>query len=358
MKLTAIVILLCVVNSFAQPGKSRINNSRLTENATQQMAQGNYLQAADIWRGVVDSDPTNNNARWNLANCYMQGHNYRSAAQELKVLFESTDADVRLQYPNTAYYYGVMLKQIGNPETAKTVLNTFITRNKVNTDAVTVALITLATAERNGCDMEAANYENLKAEAVNMGKTMNGVYTECAPAYIDDNTMLLGALRSDAPILVKDAAKAFAKIYTANRPAGVVWSQPIALPDAVNAPNTNNGNAVMSADGKRLYFTRCTPDVTGKQRCDIYISNRADNGSYSATVKLEEEVNAPNSSSSMPFVLDAGRGDDLLYFSSNRKNGKGGYDLYKVIRHPEGTYDGFINLAECQYRRRRTLALW
>ncbi|MEY4927893.1 MAG: hypothetical protein RI894_2329, partial [Bacteroidota bacterium] len=54
----------------------------------------------------------------------------------------------------------------------------------------------------------------------------------------------------------------------------------------------------------------------------------------------------PNSSTTMPFVLDAGRGDDLLYFASNRKGSKGGYDIWSVVRHPEGTYDNLQNLAD------------
>jgi peptidoglycan-associated lipoprotein len=154
--------------------------------------------------------------------------------------------------------------------------------------------------------------------------------------------MLYAGIKMNTAINETNKNKAFAKLYEAAQ-TGTTWGDLQPLAASINAPDIHNAHPALSPDGKRLYFTRSML-VNGKMRAEVYMSP-VNNGVYGTPIRLEDDFNLLGTSNTMPFVLNAGRGDDLIYFASTRSGGKGGYDIWKVIRHPEGTYERFENVA-------------
>ena len=95
------------------------------------------------------------------------------------------------------------------------------------------------------------------------------------------------------------------------------------------------GGASLTMDNKILYITICDHD-----NCDIYYSQNED-GNWRPLIKLPNTVNT-EFFDGQPAIDATG---NVLYFSSNRPGGYGGYDLYKIVRkHPDSLWSAPINL--------------
>lgn len=96
------------------------------------------------------------------------------------------------------------------------------------------------------------------------------------------------------------------------------------------------GHPAFSSDGKTLYFIaniRGGKNTT-KGGSDIFKVDILENGTYSEPKNLGGQVNS-YSREMFPFFS----ADNTLYFSSDRPNGFGGYDLYKSKRRDDGVFE-------------------
>jgi hypothetical protein len=84
----------------------------------------------------------------------------------------------------------------------------------------------------------------------------------------------------------------------------------------------------ISGDGKYLFFSSDMDGSLGKS--DIFVCENID-GKWSRPVNVGPAVNS-SSSEVYPFFSSSGR----LYFSSDRKGGKGGLDIYYSIKQGDG----------------------
>ena len=320
----AIICLLVSVTAMAQPGKSKMRVGSNLASVDEMMRKGNYFEALSTLKTTVEKNEKNNAARWRLAECATVLHDYRTAAQQYKHIYEQPNAEVRLAYPYSGFFYGKMLKHLGNYEAARGALTRFIDANQMNGDPQTARYIALAKAERNGCDLEINGYTNLTAECTNM-KAVNGVYNEGGASFTKADKMLYAGVKASQPIQEQNRSKSFAQLYEAQK-KGTEWSSLQPLTANINLPNVHNANPALSPNGKRLYFTRSTFQ-NGKTVSEIYVAD-INNEVYSAPIRLEDDLNIPGTSNTTPYILDGGRGDDLIYFASNRMGGKGGYAVY------------------------------
>ncbi|MBT3386179.1 MAG: OmpA family protein [Prolixibacteraceae bacterium] len=86
----------------------------------------------------------------------------------------------------------------------------------------------------------------------------------------------------------------------------------------------NEGAQTFSADGKLLFFTACNR-AGGKGGCDIYFSIW-ENGKWSKPKNAGRPLNSNYWEAQPSFSSD----NQFLYFSSNRKGGKGKMDIWRV----------------------------
>lgn len=95
------------------------------------------------------------------------------------------------------------------------------------------------------------------------------------------------------------------------------------------------GGASLTIDNRILYITICS-----QNNCDIYYS-RNENNEWQPLIKLPNTVNTEYFDG-QPTIDPTG---NVLYFSSNRPGGYGGYDLYKIVRkHEDSLWSAPINL--------------
>lgn len=100
------------------------------------------------------------------------------------------------------------------------------------------------------------------------------------------------------------------------------WSDIDALGEAVNLPNTWDSQPTISSDGRTLYFVSDRPGGLGGY--DIYKSERNEFGEWSKAVNLGAPINTAGNEKS-PFIHSDSQ---TLYFSSDGRIGMGGYDIF------------------------------
>lgn len=124
------------------------------------------------------------------------------------------------------------------------------------------------------------------------------------------------------------------------------WSPLVALGNDVNTPQGWEAQPSISGDGSTLFFASAraesTPDANGNLTMDIFASERLDDGTWGAAIKLPVPINSPAQDKS-PFLHPDGK---TLYFSSNRLPSGGGYDLWMSTRDTSGRWSEPVNLGQ------------
>ena len=105
----------------------------------------------------------------------------------------------------------------------------------------------------------------------------------------------------------------------------------------LNSEN-NEGTPSFSDDGKFMVFTSCEMDFKNNS-CDIYYSQMKDN-LWSKPRKFDDNINSAFWDS-QPFMYDG-----TLYFVSNRPGGVGGRDIYYSVIKEDGSFSKALNFRE------------
>lgn len=128
-------------------------------------------------------------------------------------------------------------------------------------------------------------------------------------------------------------------IFTAFVDGAGSWTKPHSLAQSINSP-FNEGTCTVTADGKILIYTSCdAPDSQGS--CDLYIAYKV-NGEWQRPTNMGTKVNS-RSWDSQPSLSADGR---ILFFSSNRRGGFGGNDIWYTVRQNDGSWSEAKNLGD------------
>ena len=152
----------------------------------------------------------------------------------------------------------------------------------------------------------------------------------------DGNTIYYGSESFNESAFQKDKAKhlKFGQIYLYRATKdGDKWANAKALP--FNSKEYSVRNPSISKDGKTLYFSSDMPGGLGGE--DIWKVS-VDGDSYGTPENLGANVNT-EANESFPSIQD----DNMLFFSSNGRQGFGGYDVFKQNTN---TSDKATNLGE------------
>jgi len=115
------------------------------------------------------------------------------------------------------------------------------------------------------------------------------------------------------------------------------WSTPQLLPEPLNSAG-NDGAASFSADGQLMIFGACGRE-DGVGSCDLYFSV-LEGAQWSKPKNLGNVVNSEEWDAQSTLSADGSK----ILFSSDRKGGYGGEDLYMVERNPFGEWGVPSNL--------------
>lgn len=148
-----------------------------------------------------------------------------------------------------------------------------------------------------------------------MGKPINTTYAELGACISPDGKTLY---------YVSERQGGFgnADIWMAKRKSRSEWEKPVNLGSVVNT-DEDEGGLFLAPDGKTLFFTSKGHNSMGGY--DMF-KTVMENGKWSTPVNLGYPINSIYNDYCFSLSIDATTG----YFTSNRKGGLGGRDVYKV----------------------------
>ncbi len=121
---------------------------------------------------------------------------------------------------------------------------------------------------------------------------------------------------------------------------GDKWSKPV-LFDAINSPNGHENSASFSYDGNTVYFSSDnTERVTNYGNHDIFMCQKNEKGNWGKPINLGPTINTEKDEIGV-FMHPDGR---TLIFASNGHKTMGGYDIFKTVMQDDGTWSEPENL--------------
>lgn len=327
-----IFLLFCLLTGLsvsAQVDSNVIKRSsakqlkRMGKNAVQQNDPGSAITFFEAYLKTNKNDAT---VLYQLGQAYYDIGDYEAAEN----YFLRAYSNMHDKNSEALYYYAQMQKSNGKYDSAKVNFQRF----KKEYKGKEKALKKQAGKEIAFCDsVQKLVGTEKKIVVTHLDTTINKVNTEAAPANLDENTLVFSSLRTDKIEYIDEndtARSLMRKLYYAKR-SGETWKFEGEYGGNLNMPNFNTGNACFSPDRQRLYFTRCRPNMKGEMICAIYVSEKNGN-EWSEPEKLPKNVNNPKYTSTMPAVaMDPVKKNDIVYFVSNNKEGRGGLDIWYTV---------------------------
>ena len=276
--------------------------------------QSNSSEAIHCFEKAIDLDSTFIEPNIMLAEWYldtrkpMQAKKYYYAAVAINPAF----------FPQAWMELGKLELDEGNFEQAKANYQRFLQYDKRG-DHRTDALLGVKTADFR----KYALAHPVPFNPVNLGPNVNSVDDEYLPALtVDGGTLVFTRRFPRKPTTTATTAEE-EDFYISQRTASG-WSKAIRMAEPVNS-NDNEGAQCVSQDGRVMFFTACGRR-DGGGRCDIYMcTNKGDK--WSRPRNLGPDVNSAAWESQPSFSIDG----KTLYFSSDRKGGYGGKDIWKTV---------------------------
>ena len=276
--------------------------------------QSNSSEAIHCFEKAIELDSTFIEPNIMLAEWYldtrkpMQAKKYYYAAVAINPAF----------FPQAWMELGKLELDEGNFEQAKANYQRFLQYDKRG-DHRTDALLGVKTADFR----KYALAHPVPFNPVNLGPNVNSVDDEYLPALtVDGGTLVFTRRFPRKPTTTATTAEE-EDFYTSQRTASG-WSKAIRMAEPVNS-NDNEGAQCVSQDGRVMFFTACGRR-DGGGRCDIYMcTNKGDK--WSRPRNLGPDVNSAAWESQPSFSIDG----KTLYFSSDRKGGYGGKDIWKTV---------------------------
>lgn len=299
--------------------------------ARKKMEEGSYYNAAQYLEDVYKAKPEKIEVPHRLGEVYRLLRDYVAAEK----YYQAVVTKDKEAYPSDLYYLGVMQKMNGKYEEAKKSLQDYQSLPLGKKDE---NLKDLAKNQIEGCDTAlvlTSAPTKIKVEKIEGG--VNSTLQDLSPKVVNGKNIMFAQQRTDTAVnLTTTSANHYTAVFTAEK-SGKAFINKTELLSPPNDDKSNTGNAVLSADGNTLIYTRCGVDyLKGNQmRCNLLRSKKEGAG-WSAPDSLSG-LNLAGATTTQPaWGVDAD-GNPILYFVSDRA-GKGGLDIFYAKANNDGTF--------------------
>lgn len=321
---TAGLIVLLIINiSFvyakAPSGNPKKNEAdSLKAKARQCERHGDIYGAIDYYDQYLSIENKDIKASYKLANMYFDTRNYAKA----NIFYDSVIAQKSKKYPLAYYRKGIVCMNLEEYDDAIEVLTKFRRIYKHHKDPNNYRRIASTYIESSTWAKNQTEIEN-KYEVFHLNGDLNHSNIDFSPFPIDSATLIYGAEYADN----EKGIGPVRQLFMAQK-ENEQWITTGLLESEINNPVYNTGNAVISTDGQRMYFTRARNNWKGEVISEIFISYY-NNDEWSEPEKLPFPINDENYTSTQPAIgINPRTGREILYFVSNRPEGKGGLDIW------------------------------
>ncbi len=348
------LILLFILMPLLSIGQmTELEVRKLANTATEQeivmlsseMIQQNFLVHADILVDrLISLKPDNPN--YNYRKGYIAINSRSDFAGAIKY-FKKATLGVKKNFdiyshketgaPFDVYYYLGKCYHINDDlEKAREFYNLFLANSNKNSANIANSQLGLSQ-----CDVAEREFKNPKSAIVkNVGKAINGPGPDYAPVVsLDGNSIYFTSRRKWDDRLETQ----FRDPMLYNYPEDIFvsyadfegdWTEPTRLEFCVDS--LNEATISVSSDERRIYVYQ---DITGAG--DIYYSDIMENDRFGDIAQLPHgEVNTEYWETHCTITPDG----QNMYFASDRPEGYGGRDIYRIVKLPNGEWSKAQNM--------------
>ena len=318
------IVVLPISQLFGQHQEVKsLSKSQLKKQYNGAYRANDHYSQIDFLEELILRKPDNLKFKYQLARAYDEARNYQRALEEYSKVFYADQE----KYAVAIYHMGRIMKHRKQYRLAKLYFNQFLEKHNHSKEAkyykkrVKIELI--------GCEMglEKESENGPKATINHLSGDINKSNIEFSPVILNDQTFLYVSLPSDDVVFLESDTMPLRRIYTASL-AQDNWQMDAQLKHPSNNSKDHIGSFALSQDKQRMYFTLCSPNWQNRVTCKIYQSKQV-NGEWAEPTILPEEVMSSNHTFTQPTVgTSSKKGREIIYFVSDRKGGKGGYDIW------------------------------
>ena len=328
--ITLLLFVAVTVNVNAQTKSSAV--SKLFNRAVDYSRNGDYSQAIPLFKKVAKQEPENVNVLYNLGHCYVNSGGQDSAAAYFQRGIDLLEED---QY-NTELGVELHLSLAKSKQLSYKFDEAIaIYKNMLGfVDEDQQGLREIVDREIEISNNAIVMVKNpVKLEVHNLGSEINSKYDDHSPLVNADETiMLLTSRRRSSYSQIMPDGQFAEKIYLSFN----VWDNWGEADEVVSVLKSDGheSGVCLSADGSELYLLRS--DFDGQ---NLYVSE-FDGENWSEPYKLPEGINSRYHETHASISSDK----SVLFFTSDRKGGYGGLDIYMVRKLPNGQWGTPRNL--------------
>lgn len=310
-------------------------NYQISENANRMFMMENYKRAKELYRELYKENYNNLKNKYRFGVCLVYTYNTKDAITLLEsiVSYPSTPTDV-------FFHLGKAYHLENNFDKAISYYEKYI-----NTDVIIPDIMNRAKRNIQMCEnAKLLMKDSLKVELINMGRNINTIYDEYTP-YItpEADKLIFSTRRLGTTGRIYDLESYYTADIYISKKKSTEWDKA----KSIGIPNSygNEETGGMSENANYIFYYVNNP----KSKNNLQVAEKS-RSSYVKAVKIESK--SINLSSSEQITATISNDGEYLIFSSNRRGGLGGYDLYlskKIVDKKDSTktnWDEPKNLGE------------
>ncbi len=332
-KFIYLLLILAIASPAFLSAQGKNLKKDLYTKGTASFGEKDYFQAAQYFNQLILLDSSQVIYQYKYAEASRLNYDFDIAYHWYDKVMKEDNAKM---YPETPLWMATILKGQGKYKDAKKYFEKYAKKNKSNKDKFRQQLVTKATREAEACDLSLillANPLNVKIE--HLDSNVNSRVSEYA-AFELDTVLFFSSLRNTNSSKRDKNNITFNKLYTSKK-LNEHWEKAKALDSLFNASNIHNANTSFNEDFTKIFVSRCNALTTVDYNCQIYFSQYI-NGKWTVLKPLPPPINIYQSNNTQPNCSKL-NGKDVLFFSSTRKGGQGGFDIWY------STFDSDLNFA-------------
>lgn len=320
--------------AFGQEDYSTYSKGELKDLARSAERINDIESAAEYYEAYLDKKPKDLKVVEQLANHYRQMGSYAAAERNYQILVDEKPG----KYLLAQYYLAEMQKAQGKCDVAMPNFEEF--RKKYLGEKDDRKYRRLAKFNVEGCEKILSGEVLMNVDKVVVNKLsaeINGDHIEGAPIFIAEDLLVFNSVRGELKEkydLEEEMPKR--RFYQAKKQNGE-WHNVLQWNVIPDMGEKEVSSAAFNFDQSRLYFSACELNYRGDVDCDIYRMDK-NGGSWSQPIRLGEAVNSKYTETQVAVGLDENE-RETIYFVSDRKEGKGGLDIwYSTYYHKKDKY--------------------
>jgi len=303
----------------------------------------------DLWLELANSDTTNANVNYKTGICLLNSSNsrfksliyLRRAIYEVNEIYHPYDHTIKTAPIEIYFYIGKSFHINNELDSSEKYISLFL--NSSNNKHYLRGQAKLILDQINNASILLSDKKNY--QMINIGDEINSRYDDYSPVFLSDEKTLYFTskrLRTDSNytsnkvLYSNHDGKHYADTYISKKDKTNSWKKS-KLTD-FSKHNSHQSVINISFDGLRLYLSE---DNTENEINIFYSDSKQSDNSF-WDFNFFEEINSKNKETNISISNDG----NIIFFSSNREGGLGGFDLYRSIKLPNGKWSEAFNLGE------------